>query len=70
MADKQTNLKRAAEMIKTAAAGGAQVIMLPEMFVTPYIRSYMLKDAESVCEHDISKSGETSKLLSALASET
>ena len=44
--------------------------MLPEMFVTPYTRSYMLKNAENVCEHDISKSGQTSQLLSALASET
>jgi predicted amidohydrolase len=47
-------------MIKSAAASGAQVIMLPEMFVTPYTRSYMLKDAENVFEHDISKSGQTS----------
>ena len=60
MADKQTNLRKATEMIKSAAESGAQVIMLPEMFVTPYTRSYMLKDAENVFEHDISKSGQTS----------
>lgn len=50
LADKQANLRKAAEMIKTAAARGAQVIMLPDMFVTPYTRSYMLKDAEAVNE--------------------
>lgn len=35
-ADKQANLRKAAEMVRTAASGGAQVIMLPEMFVCPY----------------------------------
>ena len=34
--DKATNLEAARRMIKDAASRGAQVIMLPEMFVTPF----------------------------------
>jgi omega-amidase len=70
VADKAENLEKAAYMIKQAASSGAQVIMLPEMFVSPYTGSHMLKNAEPVDEHDISKAGETSKLLSQLAKET
>lgn len=42
VADKQNNLKRAEEMIREAAAGGADIIVLPEMFATPYTKHYML----------------------------
>jgi omega-amidase len=70
VANKATNLLKAEEMIKKAASSGAQVIMLPEMFTSPYNGSHMLKNAEPVNEKDISQSGETSKLLSALAKET
>lgn len=35
-------------MIVDAASRGAQVIMLPEMFVTPFQKDYMLKNAEPV----------------------
>ena len=34
--DKQTNLRNAERMIMKAADDGAQVIMLPEMFTTPF----------------------------------
>ena len=67
VADKMTNLHKAEEMVNQAASAGANVIMLPEMFVSPYVGSHMLKNAEPVCEDDISKSGETSQMLSSLA---
>ena len=57
-------------MVRTAASGGAQVIMLPEMFVCPYMGKYMLENAEPVNEKDIASSGETTQLLSSLAKET
>jgi omega-amidase len=34
--NKAANLKRAESMVREAASAGAQVIMLPEMFVCPY----------------------------------
>ena len=34
--DKMTNLDAVKRMVTEAAARGAQVIMLPEMFVTPF----------------------------------
>jgi len=70
VSDKVVNLQKAEQMIKQAASAGANIIMLPEMFITPYIGSHMLKNAELVCEDDISKAGETSKMLSGLAKET
>jgi predicted amidohydrolase len=33
-------------MIREAAAGGADIIVLPEMFATPYTKHYMLKFKE------------------------
>lgn len=41
IADKEENLKRAEEMIVEAAIHGAQIVVLPEMFNTPYdIRAF------------------------------
>lgn len=57
-------------MIRNAASKGAQVIVLPEMFMTPYTGSHMKKNAEPVNELDVSASGESTQLLSALAKET
>jgi len=34
--DRATNLARACELLREAAAGGAQVVVLPELFETPY----------------------------------
>ena len=51
-------------LVREAAQKGANVIMLPEMFVCPYSGSHMLKNAEKVCEHDVSQAGETSQMLS------
>ena len=55
-------------MIRKAASDGAQVIMLPEMFVCPYQRSYMLKEAEPISLLD--NRAKTANFLSQLAKET
>ena len=57
-------------MIREAASRGANVIMLPEMFVCPYTGKHMLLNAEKICESDVTQAGETSQLLSQLAKET
>lgn len=44
--DKATNLQKAEQMIYAAAKGGADVIMLPEMFTTPFMGDYMVAAAE------------------------
>lgn len=43
--DPQTNLQKAAAMVKEAAEGGAQVVCLPELFTTPYFPQYELGSA-------------------------
>ena len=45
---KSANLQAAHRMVTDAASRGAQVIMLPEMFVTPFQKEYMLANAEPV----------------------
>ena len=67
ISDKAKNLVRAAEMVREAASGGADLIMLPEIFNTPYTKEYMLKDKEFASEE---KPGETYTLLKNLAMET
>ena len=54
-------------MVRKAAARGADVIMLPEIFNTPYTKEYMLKDKEFATEDN---HGETYTLLQNLARET
>lgn len=39
-------------MVREAAAGGAKVIMLPEIFVCPYQRDFMVKSAEPITVGD------------------
>ena len=34
--DSQANIARAEELVRAAAARGAQIILLPELFETPY----------------------------------
>jgi predicted amidohydrolase len=41
---KEANLKKAREMILESAEKGAELIVLPEMFNTPYQKDFMLKD--------------------------
>lgn len=45
---KEDNLKAAAQMIKTAASQGAEMVILPEMFNTPYENERMIQYAEPV----------------------
>lgn len=59
--DKQKNLIRAREMIKDAAAQGAQLVVLPEMFNCPYLAHLFPLYAESY------PGGETLLMLSEAA---
>jgi predicted amidohydrolase len=52
-------------MVREAASKGADVIMLPEIFVCPYVKEYMLKEKEFANE-----SGTTYNILKNLALET
>jgi omega-amidase len=65
--DKALNLKRAEEMVREASKNGAKVIMLPEMFVCPYTKKYMLENKEHATPK---KHGESYKLLQSLAKDT
>ena len=65
ISDKARNLSRAQEMVREAAQNGADVIMLPEIFVCPYVKEYMLKEKEFANE-----SGTTFNILKNLAKET
>lgn len=60
-ADKQSNLNHAAAMLQEAAAGGAQLAVLPEMFNCPYDIHCFRDYAEQI------PSGETTNLLASLA---
>ena len=70
--DKQINLKNAERMILKAAEDGAQVIMLPEMFTTPYQKDHMLRAAEPILleDHRSEPKCETTNFLSNLAKQT
>ncbi|HZK83142.1 MAG TPA: carbon-nitrogen hydrolase family protein [Desulfosporosinus sp.] len=60
-ADKQANLNHAAAMLQEAAAGGAQLAVLPEMFNCPYDIHCFRDYAEEI------PSGETTNHLASLA---
>jgi omega-amidase len=47
-ANKQLNLKRAAELVSQAAGKGAKLIVLPECFNSPYGTQYFAEYAEPV----------------------
>jgi omega-amidase len=61
--NKQQNLKRAKELVQKAASKGAQVVVLPECFNSPYGTKYFSEYAEEV-------DGITSKALSSMALES
>ncbi len=61
--NKQQNLKRAAELVSIAAKKGANVVVLPECFNSPYGVDYFNEYAEDI-------QGETSKALSNMAKES
>lgn len=46
------NLKRASELVYEAASRGAKVIILPEMFVCPYTKEFML-NAKEFCSPQV-----------------
>jgi predicted amidohydrolase len=59
--DKETNIRHAGEMVREAAAGGAKVVALPEMFNCPYETHLFPAYAESYPD------GETVKMLARVA---
>ena len=61
MGDKAANIQRAEEMVRQAAAQGAEVVMLPEMFNCPYQTELFPAYAESY------PNGETIQMLSGTA---
>lgn len=61
--DKGRNLDRARRMIARAAAGGARLVALPEMFNCPYVAGLFPRYAETYPE------GETFQMLSGAARE-
>ena len=65
--DKAKNLEKAAQMVRRAAAEGADIIMLPELWNTPATTSFILESKEFASRE---KHGETYRLLSNLARET
>ncbi len=62
-ANKQQNLKRAAELVSQAAKKGANVVVLPECFNSPYGVNYFNEYAEEL-------KGETANALSNMAKES
>lgn len=63
--DKKANIKSAADKIREAAAGGAELVVLPECFNSPYGAKYFPEYAESVITGD----SETAEMLSKAAQE-
>ena len=61
-ADKELNRAKASQFIREAAANGAQVISLPEMWNCPYSNDYFRKYAEP-------EDGESVQMMSDLAKE-
>ncbi len=61
--NKSHNLKRAEEMIREAHANGSDLVVLPEMFNTPYLNECFVKYAEELLE------SKTVRALSTLAKE-
>lgn len=60
--DKKANVDKAVSFIKMAAAAGADIVALPEMFSCPYSNKYFRDYAET-------EDGETVQRLSAVAKE-
>ena len=59
-------------MVTEAAKKGAQVIILPEMWTTPFTKEHMLKNAEPIKLKDFDKDPrcEATNILSNLAKKT
>jgi predicted amidohydrolase len=63
-ADKQVNLQRAKQLVGKAAAAGAQMVVLPECFNSPYGTNYFPSYAEPIPD------GESSQALSEMAKQS
>ena len=61
--DKQKNTEKALSMIREAAAGGADIVSLPEMWNCPYSNKYFREYAEG-------PEGPTAAALSGIAKRT
>jgi len=60
--DKEVNLRKAEQMVREAAAQGAELVMLPEMFQCPYANAFFPQYAEE-------GQGESYRRLSGMARE-
>ena len=60
--DRELTLKKAEAMIKEAAANGAQIVVLPEMWSCPYSKKYFRAFADA-------ENGETVRMMSEWAKE-
>jgi len=67
--NKSQNLKTAASAIRQAVDGGAQLVVLPECFNSPYGVQYFEKYAESVPESAEYSEAPTTKMLTEIAKE-
>lgn len=65
--NKQANLLHAKELIINAANKGAEIIVLPEMFICQYSKKYFQAFSEEVDEKNIKKTSESISLLTELA---
>ena len=61
-ANKSHNLENAAKLVKKASQNGANVVVLPECFNSPYGTQYFAQYAEPL-------NGETGRKLSAMAQQ-
>lgn len=59
--EKEDNLKRACWYIKEAKANGARLVILPEMFQTPYDTALFLQYAEKEADESLSRISATAK---------
>ena len=72
VSNKAHNIASAKKMVTEAANKGAQVIVLPEMWCTPFTKEHMLKNAEPIKFKDFDKDPlcESTQTLSDLAKQT
>ncbi|MDF2880895.1 MAG: carbon-nitrogen hydrolase [Clostridiaceae bacterium] len=67
--NKQVNMLHAKDLIIKAAKAGAEILVLPEMFICPYSRKYFKAFSEEVDDKNIEGTSETLTLLTKLARE-
>lgn len=67
--NKAKNVLRAKEMIQEAASNGANVVVLPEMFISNYDRNSFEENAEPIVNYKEDESATAARMLSEAAKE-